>query len=460
MIADGVGGAARGDVASSTAVQALRRLDGPPPATCSRRSPAPSTAPTTGSPSWSSRTPSSTAPARRSPRRSSTATGSALAHIGDSRGYLLRDGTLSQLTKDHTFVQSLIDEGRITEEESRTHPHRNLILRAVDGVHETDPDLFYIELAPGDRLLLCSDGASGVLDHDRLADILGTGSVDYAVVELIRASLEAGSSDNITCVVADVVDPGVARRRARRWPPPRPVRSSSAPPPSSRAAPARRRRASSAATAAATPARSSRSRARTPDAARRPRGAALRPAGAAPRPLGRAASWRCWCSRWSWPWPACSATAGARTSTTSPRTATRSRSSAASRPTSPGSTMNRVAEDTDVTIASLPDYPTEQVARGISADVAGRRAPRSSRGSPAWPGSARRPPRRPTPPSASRRRPPTAQGVGQATAKPSASPRAGATVARATAAVSHPDASPSAAASPTLAPPDCIEATP
>jgi len=76
----------------------------------------------------------------------------------------------------------------------------------VDGVHETDPDLFYIELAPGDRLLLCSDGASGVLDQDRLADILSTGSVDYAVVEVVRASLDAGSSDNVTCVVADVVE--------------------------------------------------------------------------------------------------------------------------------------------------------------------------------------------------------------------------------------------------------------
>ena len=117
-----------------------------------------------------------------------------LAHVGDSRAYLWRDGELSQLTKDHTFVQSLIDEGRITEEESRSHPHRNLILRAVDGVHETDPDLFDVELAPGDRILLCSDGCSGVLNADRIADILGTGSVDYAVVELVRASLEAGST--------------------------------------------------------------------------------------------------------------------------------------------------------------------------------------------------------------------------------------------------------------------------
>ena len=199
-----------------------------------------------------------------------------LAHIGDSRGYLLRDGTLSQLTKDHTFVQSLIDEGRITEEEARTHPHRNLILRAVDGVHETDPDLFYIELAPGDRLLLCSDGASGVLDHDRLADILGTGSVDYAVVELIRASLEAGSSDNITCVVADVVEVERRRRRAaaRRGrhgtDAGRRRRGAAAP------RRARRPRASSAATAAATPARSSRCRARrtTGDARSTPRSCA------------------------------------------------------------------------------------------------------------------------------------------------------------------------------------------
>jgi protein phosphatase len=129
-----------------------------------------------------------------------------IGHVGDSRAYLLRDGELSRLTKDHTFVQSLIDEGRISEEESRSHPHRNLILRAVDGVHETDPDLFMIELLPGDRLMLCSDGCSGALEDDRLTDILGTGTVDYAVVELIRASLEAGSSDNVTCVVADVVD--------------------------------------------------------------------------------------------------------------------------------------------------------------------------------------------------------------------------------------------------------------
>ncbi len=205
VIADGVGGAARGDIASSTAVQILRRLDTPPPenllqalAGAIHRAHDRIAELVDEDPELEG-TSTTVTVALFDGRRVG------IGHVGDSRGYLLRNGELSQLTKDHTFVQSLIDEGRITEEESRSHPHRNLILRAVDGVHETDPDLFTIELVPGDRLLLCSDGCSGVLDNDRLADILGTGTVDYSVVELIRASLEAGSSDNVTCVVADVV---------------------------------------------------------------------------------------------------------------------------------------------------------------------------------------------------------------------------------------------------------------
>ncbi len=206
VVADGVGGAARGDVASSTAVGALRRLDAPAPtdvlealAGAVHRAHDRIAELVEQDPALDGTSTTVTAALFDGARIG-------VAHVGDSRGYLLRDGALSQLTKDHTFVQSLVDEGRITEAEARSHPHRNLILRAVDGVHETDPDLFVLDLAPGDRLLLCSDGASGVLDRGRLADILGTGSVDYAVVELVRASLEAGSSDNITCVVADVVD--------------------------------------------------------------------------------------------------------------------------------------------------------------------------------------------------------------------------------------------------------------
>ncbi len=205
VIADGVGGAARGDIASSTAVQILRRLDGPAPENMQEA--------VAGA---IHRAHDRLAElVEEDPELEGTSTtvtaalfdGSKLSvgHVGDSRGYLLRDGELRQLTTDHTFVQTLIDEGRITEEESRSHPHRNLILRAVDGVHETEPDLFEVDLAAGDRLLLCSDGCSGVLDTDRLADILGTGSIDYAVVELIRASLDAGSTDNVTVVVADIV---------------------------------------------------------------------------------------------------------------------------------------------------------------------------------------------------------------------------------------------------------------
>ena len=206
VVADGVGGAARGDIASSTAVQILRRLDSPPPedllealAGAIHRAHDRIAELVDEDPELEGTSTTVTAALFDGTRVG-------VGHVGDSRGYLLRDGQLSQLTRDHTFVQGLIDEGRITEEESRVHPHRNLILRAVDGVHETDPDLFLVDLAPGDRLLLCSDGCSGVLDNDRLTDILGTGTIDYAVVELIRASLETGSSDNITCVVADVLD--------------------------------------------------------------------------------------------------------------------------------------------------------------------------------------------------------------------------------------------------------------
>ena len=133
-----------------------------------------------------------------------------IGHVGDSRAYLFRDRTIRRLTTDHTFVQTLIDEGRITEDEARVHPHRNLILRAIDAVSDSEPDLFALDLEPGDRLLLCSDGACGVLDDGRLADILSTGSPEYAAIELVRASLEAGSSDNVTCVVADVHEDAAA----------------------------------------------------------------------------------------------------------------------------------------------------------------------------------------------------------------------------------------------------------
>jgi serine/threonine protein phosphatase PrpC len=209
-VCDGVGGAARGDLASSTAIGQLRRLDEPPGDENDARRRLELVAGALHRASDKIGDLVDEEPALSG--TSTTATVAlfdgarlAMGHVGDSRAYLYRDHEISQLTTDHTFVQSLIDEGRISEEDARTHPHRNLILKALDGVHDVDPDLFTVELAESDRILLCSDGASGSLDNSRLVDILSTGSPDFAAVELVRASLEAGSTDNVTCIVADVV---------------------------------------------------------------------------------------------------------------------------------------------------------------------------------------------------------------------------------------------------------------
>jgi PPM family protein phosphatase len=129
-----------------------------------------------------------------------------LAHIGDSRAYLLRAGRLQQLTSDHTFVQGLVDEGRISESEARSHPHRSLLLRALDGRHEAEPDLTMFEVRPGDRLLVCSDGLCGYVDDAAIQNVLGSGTPDAAAAALQQMALDAGGPDNITCVVGDVVD--------------------------------------------------------------------------------------------------------------------------------------------------------------------------------------------------------------------------------------------------------------
>ena len=217
-VCDGVGGAARGDIASSTAVQQLRRLDEDPALaqTQSQAQTEDGTALLTAVAGALHRAHDRIAElVEEDPALGGTSTTATVAlfdgrrfgigHVGDSRAYLYRDGALQQITRDHTFVQSLIDEGRISEEESRVHPHRNLILRALDGVGETEPDLFVLPAAAGDRLLLCSDGASGVLTAPDWPTSCRYGTPDYAAVELVRASLEAGSSDNVTCIVADLV---------------------------------------------------------------------------------------------------------------------------------------------------------------------------------------------------------------------------------------------------------------
>jgi PPM family protein phosphatase len=130
----------------------------------------------------------------------------ALAHIGDSRAYLLRDGALTQLTNDHTFVQTLVDEGRITPDEARTHPHRSLMIRALDGRSELEPDIALFDVQPGDRLMLCSDGLSGFIDDGVIARLMANGTVDAAAAILVKAALDAGSNDNVTCILAEITD--------------------------------------------------------------------------------------------------------------------------------------------------------------------------------------------------------------------------------------------------------------
>ena len=205
-VCDGVGGAVRGDLASSTAVQALRKLDQQPDEDILGQ--------VAGAVHRADDRIAELV--EEDPALNGTSTTATVAlfdgarfgfgHIGDSRAYLLRRGEMRQLTHDHTFVQSLIDEGRITEEQSRTHPHRNLILKALDGIRHEEPDLFEFPAEVGDRVLLCSDGACGTLTDEQMASILGSGTPDFAAVELVRASLEAGSTDNVTCIVAEVRD--------------------------------------------------------------------------------------------------------------------------------------------------------------------------------------------------------------------------------------------------------------
>lgn len=132
----------------------------------------------------------------------------ALAHIGDSRGYLFRDDELIQITRDHSFVQTLIDEGRITEEEAATHPHRSFVTRVLTGHEGDDPDVVVRNARVGDRYLLCSDGLTGFVAIDTIREVLAArDEPGVAADRLVQLSLRAGAPDNVTVVIADAVDP-------------------------------------------------------------------------------------------------------------------------------------------------------------------------------------------------------------------------------------------------------------
>jgi protein phosphatase len=129
----------------------------------------------------------------------------ALVHVGDSRAYLLRGGQLSQITHDDTYVQSLVDSGKLTADEASHHPRKSVILRALNGT-EVDPDISIREARKGDRYLLCSDGLSDVVTATTLLETLAAGTPQGCADRLIELALRGGGPDNVTCIVADVVD--------------------------------------------------------------------------------------------------------------------------------------------------------------------------------------------------------------------------------------------------------------
>jgi len=135
-----------------------------------------------------------------------------LVHIGDSRGYLLRDGELAQITKDDTFVQTLVDEGRISAEDAHSHPQRSLIMRALTG-QEVEPTLTMREARVGDRYLLCSDGLSDPVSTETILEALQIPDVTECADRLIELALRGGGPDNVTVVVADVVDTDYGQTR-------------------------------------------------------------------------------------------------------------------------------------------------------------------------------------------------------------------------------------------------------
>jgi protein phosphatase len=128
-----------------------------------------------------------------------------LVHVGDSRAYMLRNGMLSQITHDDTYVQSLVDAGRLTAEEANHHPRKSVILRALNGAG-IEPDVSIREARRGDRYLLCSDGLTDVVRADTILDEMSLGDPQDCADRLVGLALRGGGPDNVTVIVADVVD--------------------------------------------------------------------------------------------------------------------------------------------------------------------------------------------------------------------------------------------------------------
>lgn len=209
MVADGMGGAAAGDLASAVAINELRETD----------------ADFTGQDMIDV---ASGAIARANDRirdlvsldssldgMGTTVCGLlfdgerlAVVNIGDSRGYRLRDGVFERITRDHSWVQTLVDDGRITEAEALVHPHRSLILKVLNGQPNHVPDLEMAEVRAGDRFLICSDGLCGMVTDAAIAEVVGGEDQQQVVEDLVRIAYAEGGLDNITIILADVVEDG------------------------------------------------------------------------------------------------------------------------------------------------------------------------------------------------------------------------------------------------------------
>ena len=127
-----------------------------------------------------------------------------ISHVGDSRAYLVRNKQISRITKDQTYIQSLIDNNEITESEAKNHPQRSLLLQAIDGITESIPVITSTEILENDKILLCSDGLTNVVTDDEILEIINQFDYVGAVSALIEKALENGGPDNITVIVADL----------------------------------------------------------------------------------------------------------------------------------------------------------------------------------------------------------------------------------------------------------------
>jgi PPM family protein phosphatase len=209
VVADGMGGAAAGDLASAVAIDTIRKIE----------------APTTGQQMLevlagaihqaNDKIAELVESDLSLEGMGTTVTGAmfdgsqlGLAHIGDSRAYLFRDGHLERLTHDHTWVQSLVDDGKISEDEAAMHPHRSLLLKVLNGQPTNDPDLAVVPVVAGDRLMFCSDGVCGLIDDDVIEGAPQLPALNDAAERLVVEALHQGGIDNITVIVADVVESG------------------------------------------------------------------------------------------------------------------------------------------------------------------------------------------------------------------------------------------------------------